>query len=84
MVVPTQNEYKDSSNSALLGLVCGNHSAVAVRLAAGLASVQFALLSRRGSASRTWDGKGLLWAGFFVHHGGKNNISTPFVENGES
>jgi hypothetical protein len=70
-------------NSALLGLVFGNYSAVAVRLTAALARAQFALLSRRGSASRTWDGKGLLWAAFFVHHGGQNNIPMLLVENGQ-
>jgi hypothetical protein len=54
-------------NNVLLGLVFCDQSAVAVRIGAGLAVGEFALLSRLGTASRTMYCECLSWAGFFFH-----------------
>jgi hypothetical protein len=50
-----------------LGSICCDQSAVAMRLAARLASIKLTLLPRTSTASRTTDSEYLFWAEFFFH-----------------
>jgi hypothetical protein len=57
-------------NNALLGLrIFCDHSAVAMRIGAGLASAKLTLLPRSSTTSRTRDSECLFWTEFFFHAG---------------